>query len=170
MSIIRKTSTIAGSSSLSKRRSPHHKSVTLLEASSLKLSSESPRRSSRLESNSSGFHQHGEPDADEKSSSTDLEQDIEDAVETQESTRTAKPLIPSRKRKVTTSTNTRSPRKVKAIRLALDVPHPPPENWRETYASVKEMRKDGGAPVDEMGCHMAGGPVEDPKVCDDLFQ
>lgn len=58
-----------------------------------------------------------------------------------------------------------SPRKSKAIRLTLETPHPTPENWEEVYAAIKEMRKHGGAPVDEMGCHMAGGPVEDPKVC-----
>lgn len=161
MSFLRK-SPIVGSTSLSKHQSPH-KSVTLFQASSSKPTSESPRRSSRLQTNSYGAYQHGE----DKSSSPNFERDIEDAIETPETKREAKPVIPSRKRKETTSSNTGSPRKVKAIRLALDVPHPSPEHWRETYAAIKDMRKDGGAPVDEMGCHMAGGPVEDPKVCDD---
>lgn len=61
-------------------------------------------------------------------------------------------------------TDDSSPRKTKTIRLALDTAHPTPEHWKEVYAAIKDMRKHGGAPVDEMGCHMAGGPVEDPKV------
>ena len=140
-------------------------SVTLFESSS-KPPSSSPRRSSRLQSSPVGSHQHEQLNAVEEGFSPELEPDIEDAVGSHDLKRDAKPVIPSRKRKETIS-NSSSPRKVKAIRLALDVPHPPPEHWRETYAAIKEMRKDGGAPVDEMGCHMAGGPVEDPKVCDD---
>ncbi|KAF8589721.1 DNA glycosylase [Ramaria rubella] len=68
-----------------------------------------------------------------------------------------------RKRKEAATPST-SPRKGKAIRLALETPHPAPEKWKETYAAIKDMRKEGGAPVDDMGCHMAGGPVSDPKT------
>jgi endonuclease III len=169
MTFIRKAPALVGSSSVSKRQSPYHASVTLFEASSSQASSESPRRSSRLQNNTSGLHdQQGQSDTTEMKSLTIVDPDIEDGDYLSESKRNTKPATSSRKRKGAISSNAVSPRKVKAIRMSLDDPHPPPDNWRETYSAIKEMRKDGGAPVDEMGCHMAGGPVDDPKVCDKL--
>ena len=165
MSFIRKTPGLIGSTSLSKPQSSHHASVTIFEASS-KMSSESSRRSNRLQSHSSELHQSS---IAEESSSTKFEPDIEDADTHLELKKSNKLVKSSRKRKETISSTAVSPRKAKAIRLSLDEPHPPPKNWRQTYDAIKEMRKDGGAPVDEMGCHMAGGPVNDPKVCDDLI-
>ena len=57
-----------------------------------------------------------------------------------------------------------SPRKVKPIRQNLDVPHPEPENWRETYAMIKAMRSNIVAPVDTMGCDQAQFKETDHKV------
>ncbi|GJJ11847.1 hypothetical protein Clacol_006085 [Clathrus columnatus] len=100
--------------------------------------------------------------ADAKSSTVKLEDEIEDLVRAQ----TPQKLKGNtRKRKETTDTGgSPSPRKSKTIRLALDTLHPLPDNWEKVYSSIKDMRKDGGAPIDEMGCHIAGGPVEDSKT------
>lgn len=57
-----------------------------------------------------------------------------------------------------------TPKKVKAIRQDLDHPHPAPSNWRETYATIKEMRSRFVAPVDTMGCQQAQVKETDPKV------
>jgi endonuclease III len=59
-----------------------------------------------------------------------------------------------------------SPRKPKAIKQALDKPHPAPEGWRETYDSIKEMRSRFPAPVDTMGCDTAKWKEMDPRVRD----
>jgi len=61
-----------------------------------------------------------------------------------------------------------SPRKPKAIKQALDKPHPAPEGWRETYDSIKEMRSRFPAPVDTMGCDTAKWKEMDPRVRDTL--
>ncbi|KAJ7765746.1 DNA glycosylase [Mycena metata] len=60
----------------------------------------------------------------------------------------------------------KSPQKSKTKTLykkALATPHPAPERWREVYDCIKEMRKEGNAPVDTMGCHMAQQHETDPK-------
>jgi hypothetical protein len=113
---------------------------------------------------------HEENDTAEQSVYTKMEIDIEDVagISNSQGKGKAKASTSTRKRKEA-ATPSISPRKAKAIRLALDVPHPAPEKWHETYAAIKEMRKNGGAPVDEMGCHMAGGPVKDAKVCESLI-
>lgn len=61
-----------------------------------------------------------------------------------------------------------SPQKPKAIKQALDKPHPAPEGWRETYDSIKEMRSRFPAPVDTMGCDTAKWKEMDPRVRDTL--
>jgi endonuclease III len=61
-----------------------------------------------------------------------------------------------------------SPQKPKAIKQALDKPHPAPEGWRETYDSIKEMRSQFPAPVDTMGCDTAKWKEMDPRVRDTL--
>ncbi|KAI9453886.1 DNA glycosylase [Russula earlei] len=48
-----------------------------------------------------------------------------------------------------------SPQKSKAIKQALEKPHPAPVRWRETYDGIKEMRSRFPAPVDTMGCDTA---------------
>lgn len=164
MSFIRKTPALVGSSNLSKRQSPYNASVTLLEGPPSNTSPDSPRRSNRLQSDSSD--QKRQSDITETNLTIVEPTDIEDGDSLSKSRKGTKLVTSSRKRKEAISSNTVSPRKVKTIRMSLDDPHPPPENWRDTYAAIKEMRKHGGAPVDEMGCHMAGGPVDDPKVCD----
>lgn len=57
-----------------------------------------------------------------------------------------------------------SPRKVKPIPQALDNPHPAPENWKEVYDAIKEMRSKIVAPVDTMGCDQAQLKEIEPKV------
>ena len=58
-----------------------------------------------------------------------------------------------------------APRKQKPVQMELQVPHDPPPAWQETYALIKEMRKDIKAPVDTMGCAQAMIDEKDPKVC-----
>lgn len=57
-----------------------------------------------------------------------------------------------------------SPKKPKPIPQALASPHPAPENWREVYDTIKEMRSRIAAPVDTMGCDQAQRGESDPKV------
>ena len=57
-----------------------------------------------------------------------------------------------------------SPQKRKAIKQALEKPHPAPARWRETYDAIKEMRARFPAPVDTMGCDTAKWKETDPRV------
>lgn len=57
-----------------------------------------------------------------------------------------------------------SPRKTKSIAQSLDIPHPTPERWRETYDAIKEMRSKITAPVDTMGCDRAQYKETEPRV------
>ena len=58
-----------------------------------------------------------------------------------------------------------SPQKpTKAIKQALEKPHPAPARWRETYDAIKEMRSRFPAPVDTMGCDTAKWKETDPRV------
>jgi endonuclease-3 len=66
-------------------------------------------------------------------------------------------------------TPSRSPQKPKAIKQALEKPHPAPEQWRETYDSIKEMRSRYPAPVDTMGCDTAKWKEMDPRVRATVF-
>ena len=59
-----------------------------------------------------------------------------------------------------------SPRKPKPIPTALEVPHPAPPRWRETYGTIKRMRSHIVAPVDTMGCDRAQLKEADPRVRD----
>jgi len=54
--------------------------------------------------------------------------------------------------------------KVKHIPTSLKVPHPCPQNWRETYDTIKEMRSRIEAPVDTMGCDLAHLKEKEPRV------
>jgi endonuclease-3 len=56
------------------------------------------------------------------------------------------------------------PQKPKAIKQALEKPHPAPARWRETYDAIKEMRTRFPAPVDTMGCDTAKWKETDPRV------
>ncbi len=64
----------------------------------------------------------------------------------------------------TSRTRSTSPQKPKAIKQALEKPHPAPERWRETYDSIKEMRSRFPAPVDTMGCDTAKWKEMDPRA------
>ena len=64
-----------------------------------------------------------------------------------------------------TSKRHKSSGKSKVIKQSLDVPHPPPERWKEIYDTIKEMRAQTIAPVDTMGCDQAQHMEKDPKVC-----
>lgn len=63
-----------------------------------------------------------------------------------------------------TSKKSASPRKPKPIQQSLDVPHPAPPQWKETYDTIKKMRENIVAPVDTMGCDQAQLKEQDPKV------
>lgn len=60
---------------------------------------------------------------------------------------------------------TLSPKKRKPTKMALATSHPEPEHWQEVYDAIKRMRTTALAPVDTMGCHMAGEGETDPTVC-----
>ncbi|KAF8528153.1 DNA-lyase [Hysterangium stoloniferum] len=138
------------SSKLSSQRSSNNDSVTLFE-----LPTET-RRSNRLQVSPTKT----------EDLAVKFDHDIEDAVGLSTTSSRVAPSTPvsGRKRKAETTMPDSSPKKGKAIRLALDIPHSAPDKWEETYTAIKEMRKDGGAPVDEMGCHMAAASVSDPKT------
>ena len=74
-------------------------------------------------------------------------------------------LVPSSptKRKAR-SAGTSSPRKTKLYKEALQTPHPAPDDWKEVYDLIHEMRSTMIAPVDTMGCEMAHFEGDDPKV------
>jgi endonuclease III len=61
-------------------------------------------------------------------------------------------------------------RKPKKIPSKLEIPHPAPDNWEEAYGMIKEMRKREVAPVDTMGCQLAGKDEANPKVLNLLLQ
>jgi endonuclease III len=44
------------------------------------------------------------------------------------------------------------------------IPHPAPDNWEEVYDMIKAMRKREIAPVDTMGCQIAGKGEKEPKA------
>ncbi|GJJ11842.1 hypothetical protein Clacol_006080 [Clathrus columnatus] len=144
--------------SVKSHHTPHEESVTVFEKTE-----EKEEENIRVASSSKTLRKRiTSPVSDAKPSTIKLEDEIEDIIKPQTP---QKPKRNTRKRKETTDADgSPSPRKSKTIRLALDTPHPPPHNWEKVYSAIKEMRKNGGAPVDEMGCHMAGGPVEDPKT------
>jgi endonuclease III len=56
-----------------------------------------------------------------------------------------------------------SKKKQKPIPQSLATPHPAPAHWKEVYDTITLMRKDIVAPVDSMGCAMAGLSEESPK-------
>ena len=45
-----------------------------------------------------------------------------------------------------------------------------PENWKELYDNIVEMRKDKSAPVDSMGCEKVKEMSTDPKVSFQKFK
>jgi endonuclease-3 len=126
-------------SKLTTRASPYHSSVTLYEAAPTGSTSARKKRILKAE----------------------CVDEIEDVVS---ETRLAGKLdqesgLYSSKKK---TRKTSSPRK--PIKQSLEVPHPAPENWRETYDMIKEMRSRITAPVDTMGCEQAQFKEQDPKV------
>jgi endonuclease-3 len=54
--------------------------------------------------------------------------------------------------------------KQKKVPSRLEIPHPPPDRWQDVYGMIKDMRKKEIAPVDTMGCQLAGKDEIDPKV------
>ncbi|KAH7093942.1 DNA glycosylase [Auriculariales sp. MPI-PUGE-AT-0066] len=56
-----------------------------------------------------------------------------------------------------------SPQKQKPIKMELDIPHPPPDKWKEVYDLIHEMREGIVAPVDTMGCHVPGQQESEPR-------
>jgi len=72
-------------------------------------------------------------------------------------------IDPHPKRSDSQSRQSKSPRKPKPIQLSLDVPHPAPSKWQETYDTIKQMRSRVLAPVDTMGCDQAQHKEQDPK-------
>ena len=68
--------------------------------------------------------------------------------------------------RIPSSQSTASPKKPKAIKQALEKPHPAPARWQETYDAIKGMRSRFPAPVDTMGCDTAKWKEIDPRVRD----
>ncbi|KAF8232589.1 DNA glycosylase [Tricholoma matsutake] len=123
--------------------SPYHPSVTLFESKDPETTPpDSPRRSKRIK--------------------------LETAPAT-EAVNVADPKSKSPRKKAVTSLDsrpkqaTKSPRKPKPIQQSLEVPHPAPPQWRETYDTIKQVRSRVVAPVDTMGCDQAQHKEEDPK-------
>jgi hypothetical protein len=128
---------------LAARASPYHSSVTLFDVDESRKPSSRPSKRVKLE---------------------DAVVDIEDTIpDTTTADELEDPGPSSRSAKRIKSS---SPRKPKPIQKALKVPHLPPQNWRETYDSIKEMRTRIAAPVDSMGCDQAQLKETEPKVRD----
>ncbi|KAF9460882.1 DNA glycosylase [Collybia nuda] len=132
---------------LTARASPYNTSVTLFEAqdtASIPKISDSPRRSKRvkLEAEEPKFTIKEE----ENRNPTPTEPEASGSGSSTPKKRAAK-----------------SPRKPKPIQQSLAVPHPAPENWQETYATIKRMRSQIVAPVDTMGCDQAQYKEAEPK-------
>ncbi|KAJ7932710.1 DNA glycosylase [Mycena leptocephala] len=63
----------------------------------------------------------------------------------------------------------KSPQKSKTLyKKALAIPHPAPQDWRQVFDCIKEMRSKTTAPVDTMGCHMAQRYETEPKTKDQV--
>lgn len=150
---------------LKARQSPFHSSVTLFEPEHElgegSMSQTPPRRSKRTRT------------------CLQTVSDIEEAVPS--SPTEGKPHKTAVKRRKTTAekakkveepdetfsnkrNSSQSPKKAKPIQMFLEVPHPAPEHWEETYNAIKEMRQKVVAPVDNMGCDTAQLHEVDPKV------
>ena len=130
---------------LAARASPYHSSVTLFEQSNdANSAGPSPKRSKRV----------SKVDCEEDTL-TDIEDIVPETRIPDAATRISSSRLSEKARKVV------SPRKIK---LALDIPHPTPTRWQETYDSIKEMRSRTIAPVDTMGCEQAQLKELDPKV------
>jgi endonuclease-3 len=67
-------------------------------------------------------------------------------------------------RRSSSRTTSASSKKPRAIKQALEEPHPAPARWRETYDAIVEMRSRFPAPVDTMGCDTAKWKEMDPRV------
>ncbi|KAL6308647.1 DNA glycosylase [Sparassis latifolia] len=141
----------SASPSLIARPSPYHTSVTLFEPAADGSSSESPlRRSKRLK-------------VLEKSETREVEFTAVTSSLKKQSTR-VKAETTSSKANIEVGTcrpspvkakRVASPRKPKPVPQSLEVPHPAPARWRETYDAIVDMRSRIVAPVDTMGCGRA---------------
>ncbi|KAH7928163.1 DNA glycosylase [Leucogyrophana mollusca] len=150
---------------LAARASPYHASVTLFEAADALEpeagpSAPSPRRSKRIKL---------EADTTPEPAGV-LVADLEDAPKTRKVKAKVKaeattPLTLTSSTPVSHATNSksRSPKKAKLIPQSLEIPHPPPPRWKETYDMIKDMRSHIVAPVDTMGCDQAQFKEQDPK-------
>jgi endonuclease-3 len=152
-----KRTAASGSTKLAARASPYHPSVTLLETDGTEIlippDSLSPRRSKRIKLETTPTP-----------AIVDLEETVRDIHSEPKRTRKKadNPSAPQTKRAA------KSPRKSKPIQQSLEVPHPAPPQWRETYDALKQMRSRFVAPVDTMGCDQAQYKEEDPKVSMDV--
>jgi endonuclease III len=140
----------ARSTKLTARASPYHASVTLFESKDAELP-DSPRRSKRIKVETS------------PTAAVDLEKTAHN--DDSESKSTRKKVVKSSDARTNLKQAAKSPRKPKPIQQSLEVPHPAPSRWQETYDTIKQMRSRVVAPVDTMGCDQAQYKEEDPKVC-----
>ncbi|CCM04574.1 uncharacterized protein FIBRA_06755 [Fibroporia radiculosa] len=137
------------------RPSAHHPSVTLFDTIAVEVAGyeTNPRRSKRGRFSNTTYKE--ESDEDEKptaSSSLAPRRRLSEP-----STRRATERGSKRKSTNLKKTDGRSDflRKIKPIPQTLDVPHPAPSRWQETYDAIKDMRSRTVAPVDTMGCGRA---------------
>lgn len=139
------------------RPSPYHASVTLIEHADLEeiASSSTPRRSKRIRVGEDAMT----PSSGETTSHVSTSVKVEDAGDSD-----VVHLKATKRTRTVKRETTSSPRKVKLIPQALDVPHPAPQNWREAYDTIKEMRSNIVAPVDTMGCDRAQLEEMEPQV------
>lgn len=132
---------------LTARGSPYSSLVTLYEASgSTDAIEESPRRSKRVK----------------LSITPEKVSDMEDLVQNVSRPRALGGVDATAT--TAASPSTKSPRKSKPIQTSLEIPHPAPHRWQETYGLIKEMRTKIVAPVDTMGCDQAQLQEHEPKV------
>jgi endonuclease-3 len=135
---------------LAARASPYHPSVTLYEKDPDVINAGPSPKRRKFTSKAEGVDPNTSPDIED----IVLEKPPSDAPARASSSS----HISEKARKIV------SPRKAKPIKQALDIPHPAPNRWQETYDTIKEMRSRIVAPVDTMGCDQAQLKELDPKV------
>ncbi|KAI0668350.1 DNA glycosylase, partial [Trametes maxima] len=156
------------SASLLSHTSPFHSSVILYEAAEDLVKTTTVRRSKRLKPDPANGPVEDEnvdalriaPEAATLSTPTPKRKRARVVKSLKVEEERTVPLLPPPPR---AKAKVASPRKPKPIPTALEIPHPAPSEWKETYNAIKRMRSHIVAPVDTMGCDQAQLRETDPK-------
>lgn len=155
------------------KASPYHHAVTLYETgdsvdSEAQAGPSTPRRSHRIKQDPDAEIPELDAPSDTEQSRTVAKKQSKSALR-RKSVKTDADVpdsdAPSPKKRARLPGKS----KPKTVLQSLDVPHPEPAKWADTYAAIKAMRSLVVAPVDTMGCDQAQLRERDPKVCLDVL-